>query len=141
MKKILISLVCSFGLISIIYGCKKSLDEPSTSTIEIALHNCNEKTGSAEPYICFDSLFTDSRCPKDVQCVWSGYALIKVSFHENNNTHVFNMITPAVNKSFGGVSDTTINGYKISFTDLLPHPVSTTPTSPNNLKAIIQIAH
>ena len=85
----------------------------------VSLYKCSDK--SIEPYICFDSLLQDSRCPIGEECVWSGTAIVKISFHENGRSHELKMSL----KEFPGLgypADTIIQGYKISFIDLKPHP-------------------
>lgn len=102
----------------IFWGCTKR-KMPATDNHAVALYHCMEKTTG--PYICFDSLLTDSRCPAGGVCIWQGTALVKISFHERQNTHKFTMSL----KGFPDLSypsDTTINGYKITFTDLKPYP-------------------
>lgn len=69
-------------------SCSKAGTEPGDEIV-VALHDCSQKT--SDPYICFDSLLTDSRCPTGVECVWQGTALIKVTFSERGNSHQFVM--------------------------------------------------
>lgn len=102
----------------------------------VALHDCTRQ--AIDPYICFDSLVTDSRCPKGVECVWQGTAIIKVTFSEAGNQHHFTMSLKGF-PSLGYPSDTTINGHRIIFTDLKPHPVSNSP-QPKQVEAIFSIS-
>lgn len=85
----------------------------------VALHSCNQQ--AIDPYICFDSLITDSRCPIGVECVWQGTAIIGITFSEAGNSHHLIMSLKGF-PSLGYPSDTTINGYRIIFTDLKPYP-------------------
>lgn len=135
MKKLLTiaTICCSFTLVFL--SCKKDKNVVPDEPNSVRLYNCSDKNINVEPYICFDSLIADSRCPAGMECIWAGYVLIKVSFHENSNTHVFNMVSPAVNPIFGGVNDTTINGYKIVFTGL------STYSDADEIKAIIKITY
>lgn len=99
-------------------GCQKA-QFPPDQKISVLLNQCSKNRNGV--YICFDSLITDSRCPEDVVCVWSGDAVVKISFHEGGNTHRFNMSiygTPA----YGFHRDTLVAGYKLTFDDLGPHP-------------------
>lgn len=110
---ILIILVVFFS------ACKKSEVNISSDTKSAALGDCTGE--STLPCICFDSVLMDSRCPAGAVCVWQGTSIVKVSFHEEVNTHTFIMSL----KGFPGLghsSDTTINGYTITFTDLKPYP-------------------
>lgn len=93
----------------------------------VALNNCSPR--NIDPYICFDSLITDSRCPKDVDCVWQGTAIIKVTFHEAGNVHSFKMSMKGF-PPIGYPSDTIINKSRIVFTDLTPYPESIVSTQP-----------
>lgn len=122
------------GVVVLFAACAKANIETGKEKI-VALHECSQQ--SVGPYICFDSLLTDSRCPKDVECVWKGTALIKVTFSEMGNSHQFVMSLKDF-PDLGYPSDTTINGHRIIFTDLIPHPVSNSP-QPNEMKAIFSI--
>lgn len=108
-------------LIAVICFVKCRKNELRTDSFNIPLYECSQK--SIEPYICFDSLITDSRCPKDVECIWAGTAQIKVSFHESGNTHRFIMSLQNF-PAMGYPNDTTINGYRVQFVGLLPYPLS-----------------
>ena len=140
MKTILAYSCLFIILINFVTACKKSETTQANGKFEVALYNCNKKS---EPYICFDSLITDNRCPEDVVCIWSGYAMIKVSFHENRNTHIFKMAIPNIrNLFFDAPADTTINGYRIVFSDLQPYPNTSKPPVPiDKIKAVITISH
>ena len=118
-------------------SCKKN--NVTRGEYEVVLYNCGALQESNSS-ICFDSLITDSRCPLNVNCPWQGTAVILVSFNENNNTHQFKMSLqnyPAV----GFASDTTINGYNIIFTKLVPYPdVSKPAPLPSEIKATFKIS-
>lgn len=120
-------------------SCKKNNLE--TGNIKsVTLYNCSEKT--IEPYICFDSLIDDSRCPQGVECIWAGTALIKVSFHETNNTHILLMASLKGFHALSYTNDTTINGYRIMFTDLKPYPNLDIQALPQNkVVASFNISH
>ena len=113
-KSVIYVLIFLTGLFS---ACTKTkLQDPNT----VSLHQCSSKL--TEPYICFDSLLTDSRCPTGGICVWQGNAAIRVIFHESGKAHSFIMTLKGY-PSFGNYpSDTTVNGYHISFTNLEPYP-------------------
>lgn len=106
----------------------------------IPLYNCSEKT-TGIPYICFDSLINDSRCPVGAECIWQGTAIIQASFHENGNSHTFKISLQGY-PTLGNTNDTTINGYRIIFTDLQPHPEVNKPVPrPQDIRATFSISH
>ena len=107
--------------ITFLIACKKN---QTNQKLLVSLLHCTQRNNG--PTLCFDSLVTDSRCPKMVECVWQGTAIIKVSFYEANNVHRFRMSLKGYPTS-GYPGDTLINGYQIVFTDLLPYPVANNP--------------
>ena len=98
----------------IVIGCRKMPD----GNTYVNLYGCSS---GQSVYICFDSLLTDSRCPQKMECLWSGNALIKVTFHEGGNIHAFTMSLLGY-PAFDFPSDTLINGHHITFAELLPYP-------------------
>jgi len=134
-------LVCCVSFLIVMFAACKKNKETQTDPSTITLYTCNANSSNmAAPYICFDSLITNSLCPEDAVCFWSGAAIIKISFHENGNTHRFNMILPDL-KNFGAVNDTTVNGYRIVFKDIQPHNNTSKPAPmPEEIKAVIEIS-
>jgi len=116
-------------------SCTK--DDPQGLNSKTAtLYHCTSK--SFEPYICFDSLITDSRCPKPGVCFWSGTAVIKVNFHEKDNVHTFKMSLKGF-PSIGYPNDTAIAGYRIVLIDLTPYLDFTVPSQASDIRATFNI--
>ena len=74
-----------------------------------------------------------------MQCVWKGTASIKASFHESNNIHQIKMGLDGF--PFGFPKDTTISGYRISFIDLVPYPVTLSSPLPTEKSAVFTITY
>jgi hypothetical protein len=126
-------LVFIAGIIFFI-SCKKN--NPQKDKQSATLYDCTPKT--IEPYICFDSLIQDSRCPIGAVCIWEGTAQIKISFREGTQIHPIKMEL----RKFpfpGFTNDTTINGYRIIFTDLKPYPEVNKP-APSAITAFFDIS-
>ena len=120
-------------------SCKKNALKVINDN-SIPLYNCSEKA-MGMPYICFDSLINDSRCPVGAECIWQGTAIIQASFHENGNSHTFKISLQGY-PTLGNTNDTTINGYRIIFTDLEPHPEVNKPVPrPQDIRATFSISH
>jgi hypothetical protein len=137
MKKL--PFICGFLMFVTVtnISCKKN--NTVSSEYEVVLYNCGtSQAGNTDPSICFESL-NDSRCPINANCPWQGTAVVQVSFNENNNVHQFKMGLqnyPAI----GFTSDTTINGYNIVFTKLVPYPDLSKPSPlPSEIKATFMI--
>ncbi len=99
-------------------GCRKTIIVHGDE-IAVQLGKCSEKVSGA--FICFDSLVMDSRCPEGGECIWSGTAIAKVTFHESGNQHQFRIALKGY-PGLGNPSDTVINKYRIVFTGLSPYP-------------------
>ena len=134
-NKSLFALIFLPGII-FLFSCKK-YSLKAINDDAVALYDCSPK--STEPYICFDSLIQDSRCPKPAVCFWSGTAIIKVSFHEGNHVHTFKMSLKDF-PSLGYPADTTVAGYRIEFTGLVPYPDTNAPVlQPSDIRATIKV--
>ncbi len=74
--------------------------------------------------IQFKKVISDSRCPKDVTCVWAGEAKVMLAILENGKLIEEKMVTlNAQNKidlSFLGLKDI----FSLKALDLIPYPVS-----------------
>ena len=71
--------------------------------------------------IYFDSVLTDSRCPRNSVCKWAGNAEVKLIFKNKNIT------TNLILNTHGGArykKDTLINEYRIQLLNLFPYPDS-----------------
>lgn len=133
----LLALILSAAII-ILAGCKK-YPLKAINKNSIALYDCSAK--NTAPYICFDSLITDSRCPEGGECVWRGNATVKVTFHEKGNVHTFKMGLKGY-PWMGFPSDTAISGYKIEFIDLVPYPKVFEPApDASEIRATFNITH
>jgi hypothetical protein len=69
--------------------------------------------------ILFDSVLTDSRCPKRVYCFWAGNAAVRFIFSDNNNKTSF--ILNTLGSNFFR-TDSLIGEYRIKLLNLYPYP-------------------
>lgn len=75
-----------------------------------------------EMNVGFQKVTEDSRCPKDVQCVWSGVATAEIQF-TGTYTRPVNVKISTIDDSKKGYSKSAVfNGYKISLVELNPYP-------------------
>jgi hypothetical protein len=110
-------------MITILFSCKKAdhmeNNQASINNYTITLNNCttisNLKRTTLLPYgICFDSLI-DSRCPQDVQCIWQGYAKVKLRLTIANDAGIPFKLSTMKNPSYNFTppNDTITSGLKI----------------------------
>lgn len=116
MKYLLLLLLSGIVFLS----CNKETALPFSA---IRAGSCETATvAGAGIEICLDSVMTDSRCPKGMQCVWAGTALARFSISINGESpqvhemsveyFPFQMYPPTIIQQ----------GYKITFSTLSPYP-------------------
>ncbi len=89
------------------------------AAFSLKVHETKTISGSGDMYIRFDSVLSDSRCPKNVQCVWQGVATAQLLIGNKTEQQSFNLSTAAVQKY---IKDTIVMGYRIEVANLLPYP-------------------
>ncbi|HEX2395730.1 MAG TPA: hypothetical protein VHI78_10305 [Bacteroidales bacterium] len=82
--------------------------------------------------VCFDSVLSDSRCPKNVVCIWAGEATARFTIDDFRNS-------PVQADLRLGTLDTLIQGLRISFVALEPYPDFNNPHKTEEYKAGIVI--
>lgn len=136
MKKLII-LLTLFYSVGLIAGCEKDKASEDAGNVSAELNQCSKDEGGV--YICLDSLIVDNRCPEGAECFWSGDAIVRVIFHENENTHQFDM--SLLGTFFYNLpKDTVINHFKVTFKGLLPAPSVNPPKNPQKTIAFFTIA-
>ena len=81
--------------------------------------------------ITFKKIVEDSRCPKDVQCVWAGVATIELTVMGTYSRPAPVKIS-TLNDAKKGLSNSVIlNGHKISLVELNPYPKTSTDKRSN----------
>jgi hypothetical protein len=83
----------------------------------------------------FDTLFRDSRCPEDVNCIWKGAWEIGLKLRDQDTTHTLKMGT-----YLETTMDTTLAGCTIQVLDLLPRPNTTIRHPKSDYRAIVVIS-
>jgi hypothetical protein len=82
----------------------------------------------------FVEVLADSRCPRDVECIWAGEAVISVKVNIKGQEYgPFKMTT----RDYPSVLQ--VEGYSVFFVDLLPYPISTTPRPQEPYQGIFYI--
>jgi hypothetical protein len=72
------------------------------------------------------AVLEDSRCPKDVECIWAGTTRISVRVSKNNQSEMYE-IGP-------GSGALTVHGTTIVFSSVEPSPLSGSPISPSDYR-------
>ncbi|HET9949869.1 MAG TPA: hypothetical protein VFQ22_13190 [Longimicrobiales bacterium] len=76
---------------------------------------------NGEITVTFDAVTEDSRCPRDVECVWQGNAGVRLTLSGGDEASVY------VLGSAREPHEVVFEGYTVTFRDLEPYPVSDRP--------------
>ena len=87
--------------------------------------NAGELFSFENKSIQFKKVISDSRCPKDVTCIWAGEAKVMIAVLENGKITEEKIVTlngqNKIDLSFLGLKDV----FSLKALDLVPYPVST----------------
>lgn len=79
--------------------------------------------------VTFKGISEDSRCPKDVQCIWSGVAVAQLEVMATTSRPGILQISSIENKGRNYHKSADFNGYTISLADVNPYPESSNSKS------------
>lgn len=91
-----------------------------------------------EMNVTFKRMVEDSRCPKDVQCIWAGNAIAEVEFMGTYTRPVTVQLSTTNDANKGYANSEKFNGYKITLEDVTPE--TTSAKGFKSLKGNYQIA-
>ncbi len=75
--------------------------------------------------IQFKKVISDSRCPKDVTCIWAGEAKVLIAVMENGKQLKEEIVTLSAAKNFKFSFSNSKGLYNLNSLDLFPYPLST----------------
>jgi hypothetical protein len=89
--------------------------------------------------ITFMGVREDSRCPKQVNCVWSGRAVL--SFSVQVNGAPAQVVTLSTIYSPEPANEADVSGYRFTLTDVQPYPETPDhPISPEQYRATLVVS-
>lgn len=116
-------------------SCDKAVESTQYHFPIIELNHCGDTTINDHPVqICFDSV-DDGRCPVNVNCIWPGGAIVKLSLYANGQKQTFKMSTLYAMPPFK--NDTTVMGYRVKLLSLLPGHGEANSNNPYRVKLSI----
>lgn len=87
--------------------------------------------------ITFMNVKDDSRCPKDVTCVWAGNAAVRIWVTNGRSSKTLTLNTA---RSQSLSNEVQYQGYKISLVDLSPYPRSTQKIAKRDYRATLLVS-
>jgi hypothetical protein len=116
------NLIICISAALLLFACRKPT-QPSPPNI-VKLEQCLQQNIQGQRVsLCLDKVVEDSRCPLNAVCIWAGRALAKFTFTANNHSQSFVLVAGHSMPPYA--ADTTIDGFKIKFVNLLPYPGDT----------------
>jgi hypothetical protein len=85
---------------------------------------------SDELEVTFVGIDSDSRCPRDVTCVWAGEVVVRLDLRKDGRTKQL------------GVKETEglpVDGYTVSVLEVLPVRASSQPIAPADYRVTLQV--
>lgn len=132
MKFILISLL-------LFISSQLSAQETPEKNIYSSSLNLGEMMNFGTRSIKFTRVISDSRCPKDVSCVWAGEAIVSVEVYEDGKCIEEKEITVAASNIPLDFPTGNMN-YNISDLSLYPHPSINKKNSPGDYRLQMRIS-
>ncbi len=80
----------------------------------------------------FRAVEADSRCPRDVTCVWSGDAIVAVALGDGEGAEILRLHTNLEPRA------ATARGVRVELVELSPYPVSTSKIPPGDYRATLR---
>jgi hypothetical protein len=137
----------SFALVIGVHACAPATCDPATATCadpaakvvsvgeEFVLAPGQRVTiGESGLNIEFERVTSDSRCPRDVQCVWAGNAAIRIQVVEQ-------MSEPRLVEldTYGERQKAQLGKYELQVVSLTPDPVSTERIEPRQYRLTLRL--
>ncbi|MES2418744.1 MAG: hypothetical protein V4541_11195 [Bacteroidota bacterium] len=124
-KTILLGLILILTILLILQSCKKEGNTILIGTHLLKQDQTIEVLGHGKTIAITASEFSDSRCPPNVQCVWQGYASVKVKFKDDKQEQIIELCTGGC--SITGKPEAQIvvlneYAYQLKLEDINPYP-------------------
>ncbi len=124
-KTILLGIIVLLSCLIFIQACEKSNTTGVGDSITLPENVTKTVTVQGKTISATATNFTDSRCPINADCVWQGYAMVKVNFKDETKEQDINMCIGACEILSVNLPKTIVlNGktYKIKLTEVTPYP-------------------
>ncbi len=115
LNSIVLTVIISIMILS---ACEFNLGERDGSAETIILNADQCMDGPSGSSICLDSVYADSRCPANANCVWAGNAMIALNITTKDNVN--HIVTLNTNADFA--RDTIVENILIQLKALTPYP-------------------
>ncbi|WP_449401264.1 hypothetical protein [Chryseobacterium wanjuense] len=146
------TIILSLGLMFLI-NCNAQKETKTTTKVNVDETGVSNKEGEIiyfnegenkflkeyQMNVTFKGISEDSRCPKDVTCIWAGVAVAQVEVMGTTTRPMTLNLASMNNKGRNYSKSAEFNGYTISLADVQPYPGATEGTKALNGKYKIGI--
>lgn len=124
-KTILLGFIVLLTLLVFVQACEKSDSKSLIGTIILPANETKTVVQQDKSIAITASDFKDSRCPINANCVWQGYASVKITFKDDVKEQDLTLCTGGCSILAMPLPETiTLNGttYKIKLEEITPYP-------------------
>ena len=89
--------------------------------------------------LTFVSVDEDSRCPKDVHCVWQGQARTTMHVVTDGQDQGDVTVSMLARAPLGSAPTVSVGAYDLRLDSLLPYPLASQPTPPEQYLATVHV--
>lgn len=139
-KTILLGIIVLLSSLVFIQACEKST-AVTENTITLQEDQTKNTVIKGKTIAITATNFTDSRCPINADCVWRGYAMVKINFKDETKEQNINMCIGGCEILSVNLPNTIVlndKTYHIKLSDVTPYP-TTDKVMPEPSKAKIII--
>jgi len=141
-KTVLLGVIVLLSFLLFIQACEKSNTTNLIGTLILPANETKTVVYQGKSISITASDFKDSRCPINANCVWQGYASVKITFKDDVKEQDLTFCVGGCSTvAIPLIETVTLNGttYKIKLEDITPYP-SLDKMKPESSKAKITLS-
>ena len=138
-KIVLRGVIILLTLLVFFQACEKSDSTDLMGSLTLSANETKNVAHQGKNITITASDFNDSRCPPNANCIWEGYASVKITFKDDVKTQDIVLCLGGCNiVTIPVIDKVTLNGttYKIKLEEITPYP-TTDKNKPETSKAKI----
>lgn len=140
-KNVLVSIIALLIVLIFIQACEKTSSTSLIGTLSISENETKTVSHQGKNITIKATDFKESRCPINANCIWQGYASVKITFKDDVKEQELILCTSGCSVANIPIVDkVTLNGttYKLKLENITPYPVLNQPSQePKKVKVTV----